>query len=160
MHYESTVALLIGLQVFHVVFLFAHDWVPLGKLNDVEAQRRTDTLRKRLQITVLSGIPYLLLLGSSWRNTHTQPFPTSILLWLWIGYGLLFAGELNAWWIPYFLRPDVERVDRYKRLFGTTHAFLVERNGIRPNTLHAVLHTTTLALLVCLGWLTWTQTHA
>ena len=37
-------------------------------------------------------------------------------------------------WIPYTLRPDHARAERYKALFGKTHAFLKERNGIRPNT--------------------------
>jgi hypothetical protein len=36
-------------------------------------------------------------------------------------------------------------------MFGTTHAFLPERNGIRPNTLHVILHILTLATLVVLG---------
>jgi hypothetical protein len=39
-------------------------------------------------------------------------------------------------------------------MFGTTHAFLPERNGIRPNTLHIILHMATLITLVLLGALT------
>ena len=30
---------LFAIQCFHVMFLALHDWVPLGKLNDVKAVR-------------------------------------------------------------------------------------------------------------------------
>lgn len=36
-------------------------------------------------------------------------------------------------------------------MFGNTHAFLPARNGIRPNTLHVILHLATLASVVILG---------
>jgi hypothetical protein len=35
-------------------------------------------------------------------------------------------------------------------MFGNTHAFLPERNGIVPNTLHCILHAATVATLVVL----------
>ena len=105
-------------------------------------------LRKRLWITAPSATPYVLLLVSSLREAGGVS--RSLLLWLWIGYGVLFAGELRAWWVPYFLVTDHDRAARYRVLFGRTHSFLRERNGIRPNTLHVVLHMATLATLVCL----------
>ena len=39
-------------------------------------------------------------------------------------------------------------------MFGTTHAFLPERNGILLNTLHVILHAATVSLLIALGALT------
>jgi hypothetical protein len=39
-------------------------------------------------------------------------------------------------------------------MFGHTHAFLPERNDIRPNTLHVILPAATLTTLVVLGALT------
>jgi hypothetical protein len=36
-------------------------------------------------------------------------------------------------------------------MFGNTHAFLPARNGVRPNTLHVILHASTLAMLVLLA---------
>jgi hypothetical protein len=39
-------------------------------------------------------------------------------------------------------------------MFGATHAFLPERNGIRPNTLHVILHVATVLLLIMLCVLT------
>ena len=37
-------AILPALQVLQVVFLWIHDWIPLGRLNDVIAVRSQDTL--------------------------------------------------------------------------------------------------------------------
>jgi hypothetical protein len=143
-------SLFLGLQAFHVAFLLLHDWVPLGKFNDIRAQRTTDPLGKRVLTTVLSALPFLLLLAFSVRDVRAHRISHSLVFWLWVGYGALFAGELKAWWIPYFLRQEPERAARYQRLFGATHGFLKERNGIRPNTLHAVLHAATLCMLLLL----------
>jgi hypothetical protein len=78
-------------------------------------------------------------------------YPGWLWWWLWISYGLLLVGELNAWWLPYLVKPaDPERVARYRAMFGNTHAFLPERNGIVPNTLHCILHAATVATLVVL----------
>lgn len=60
---------------------------------------------------------------------------------------------MNAW-IPYLFRPKPERAARYQVMFGATHAFLPERNGIRLNTLHVIFHVATVALLIVLGALT------
>jgi hypothetical protein len=58
---------------------------------------------------------------------------------------------LRAWWIPYLLKPEPLRAQRYRALFGATHAFLPQHYGITPNTLHAGLHLLTLAMLVLLA---------
>ena len=60
-------------------------------------------------------------------------------------------GELTAWWIPYLTRPQPARAARYRLMFGRTHAFLPERHGIVPNTLHCLLHLATVATLAILG---------
>ena len=143
-------SLFLGLQAFHVAFLLLHDWVPLGRLNDIRAQRATDPVRKRVLTTVLSALPYLLLFGFSIRDVRLHRLTHSLVFWLWVGYGALFAGELKAWWIPYFLRPDPERAARYRKLFGETYSFLKERNGIQPNALHVFLHAATLGMLLLL----------
>jgi hypothetical protein len=61
---------------------------------------------------------------------------------------------VKAWWVPYLIRSDPVRVARYQSMFGATHAFLPERNGIRPNTLHVILHLATLGTLLVLAALT------
>jgi hypothetical protein len=62
-------------------------------------------------------------------------------------YLFLSIGELEAWWVPYLFRPMPERAARYQAMFGGTHAFLPVHNGIRPNTLHVILHSATLTIL-------------
>ncbi len=137
-----------------MAFLLLHDWLPMPPWNDVAAQRATDSLSKRLIVTLVSALPFVALLWGTVGAERRHAMPPALLLWLWVGYGLLFLGELNAWWIPYLVRPDPERAARYARLFGRTKAFLPERNGICPNTLHAVLHASTLLTLVVLAALT------
>lgn len=155
MPYKLVVCLSIALQTFQVLFLLLHDWMPLGTLNDVSAQRRTDSLSKRLLSTSLSTLPFAILLLRSFQNASSRPLPSVLLTWLWVAYALLFFGEIRAWWIPYIRKPDPERAARYRELFGRTHTFLSEGNGIRPNTLHVILHIATAATLCCLAVLSW-----
>ena len=144
---------LLGLQCFHVLFLAFHDWIPLGTLNDVKAVRAANPGRKLLVGTLISVVPFAIGLAAS--ATHfCGLYPKSLLWWLWISYAFLFVGELQAWWVPYLLRSDPERVARYQIMFGKTHAFLPVRHGIRLNTLHVILHIATLATLIVLGALT------
>ncbi len=53
--------------------------------------------------------------------------------------------------MPYLFRPEPVRAERYRKMFGNTHAFLPERNGMVPNTAHVSLHIATLATLVVLA---------
>jgi len=141
--------LLIVLQAFHVLFLWLHDWLPLGRLNDISAIARADSLSRRIRITLIQSVPYTVGLIYTIRSMG-RPFPHWLYLYLWISYGLLFLGELRAWWIPYLFRAEPERAARYQVLFGKTHSFLPVRNGIAPNTLHVILHFCTAATLLTL----------
>ena len=138
---------LLVLQAFQVAFLWLHDWVPLGRLNDVAAVRRQDSVSRLVIVTLVQSIPFTLGLVWSWRH-FGEPFSRWPLPWLWISYGILFVGQLRAWWLPYLLRPEPERAVRYQRMFGRTHAFLPPRHGIVPNTAHVLLHLATLATLL------------
>jgi hypothetical protein len=80
--------------------------------------------------------------------------PHWVFTYLWCSYVILFLGELNAWWIPYFRGTDSQRIERYRQMFGQTHAFLPERNSIRLNTLHVILHVLTLITLIVVATLT------
>ena len=146
-------AALLVLQGFCVVHLMLHDWVPLGRLNNVAAARSVDPLTKRILVTILSGLPFLLVFVFSCEYASASAWPGWVVTWLWWAYGILFAGELTAWWVPYFGRVQPERVARYRLMFGGTHAFLPERNGIIPNTLHVMLHVATLGILLLLPFL-------
>ncbi len=144
--------LVLTLEVFQVAFLLLHDWVPLGSFTDLRALRRTDSLQKIALATVISAVPFVLGLIFSIQHAHDPRWPLWVRRYLWISYGLLVIGELQAWWIPYVGKPQPTRAARYRELFGNTHAFLPARNGIMPNTLHVVLHGTTLLTLIALFW--------
>jgi hypothetical protein len=137
-------------QGFHVVFLWLHDWIPLGPLNDVGAVRSQNTLTRLVRATLINSVPYTIGLVYSLIYFH-RPYPMWLVYWLWISYGVLFAGELQAWWVPYLFRAEPERASRYQIMFGRTHSFLPERNGIAPNTAHVLLHAATLATLCLLA---------
>jgi hypothetical protein len=144
---------LFALQCFHVLFLALHDWIPLGTLNDVKAVRVANPAPKLIAGTLISLTPFAVGLVAS-AIYFGRVYPAWLFWWLWISYGLLFVGELTAWWIPYLFHPEPERAARYQLMFGATHTFLPRRNGIRPNTLHVILHLATLTTLVVLGALT------
>jgi hypothetical protein len=144
--------LLIALQSLQVAILWLHDWVPLGPLNDVAAVRAQDSVGRLIRVTVIQSLPFTL--GLVFSLLAHRPWPGWLWYWLWISYGILFLGELRAWWAPYLLTSEPERALRYEAMFGRTHAFLPERNGVTPNTLHCILHAATLATLVVLAALT------
>ena len=84
----------------------------------------------------------MVYLNSGW--------PTWLRFYLLAAYGFLFVGELEAWWIPYLVRPQPKRAAEYDAMYGNTHAFLPPRNGIRINTMHFILHAATVATLLLL----------
>lgn len=119
----------------------------------MKAVRATYPVPKLIAGTLISLIPFAIALTASVIYLG-RVYPAWLFWWLWISYGLLFYGELTAWWFPYLFRNEPERAARYQVMFEATHSFLPERNGIRPNTLHVILHLFTLATLVVLGVLT------
>jgi len=139
-------AALLALQIYVVAFLLLHDWVPLPPLNDVRAVQAADSRGRLVGVTLASGLPFVVGLAGSVVYAGGR-FPGWLVNWLWVSYGLVLAGAVRAWWIPYAVGTSPERVARYRAMFGATHAFLPERHGIRPNTLHITLHVALLAVL-------------
>ena len=142
--------ILLALQALQVLFLLIHDWIPLGRLNDVAAVRSQDTYRRLVLVTCIQTIPFAIGLFFSARYLGITRYPHWLNDWLWISYAMLFIGQLRAWWVPYLLRPEPTRAERYRIMFGNTHSFLPERNGMVPNTAHILLHIATLATLIVL----------
>ena len=141
--------ILLALQVFQVAFLLLHDWIPLGRLNDVAAVQSQDSRTRLVMVTVLSSVPFAFGLVFTVRS-FGQPIPLWLYVFLWVIYVGLLLGQLRAWWVPYLFAPDARRATRYRAMFANTHAFLPPRNGLVPNTLHVILHVTTAATLVVL----------
>ena len=110
MHPVSTVfeATFLSLQTVVVVFLLFHDWVKLGRLNNLATIRSQDTLQHRIFVTLLPGLPTAIGLFYSVRY-FGQGYPHGLEMLLWITYGVLLVGLLRAWWIPYLLVADPKR---------------------------------------------------
>ncbi len=142
-------AILIALQTFQVLFLAVHDWLPLGRLNDVAAVRSEIPTRNLLIATLIQTSFFAIGLFFS-ISCYGRSYPAWLNYWLWISYATLFIGEVEAWWIPYLVRPYPKRAARYQKMFGKTHSFLPPRNEIVPNTAHVLLHLATAATLLVL----------
>ncbi|ELX08689.1 hypothetical protein Jab_2c07440 [Janthinobacterium sp. HH01] len=140
---------LLLLQLLQVAFLWIHDWLPLGALNDVRAVREQDSLRRLLIITIVQSLSFTLLLALCVIYFQSA-YPLWLVRSLWIAYSLLLIGQLRAWWLPYLFRAEPDRAARYRKMFGKTHAFLHERSGLVPNTAHTLLHICTAATLLAL----------
>ncbi|HEX3672889.1 MAG TPA: hypothetical protein VHU87_01325 [Rhizomicrobium sp.] len=140
---------LVALQGFVVLFIALHDWVPLGRLNDVKAVQAADSRVRLVSVTLLSTLPFAIGLAATAWYADTR-FPGWLNWWLWISYGTALYGLLRAWWIPYLLVPNPVRAARYRTMFGRTITFLPERNGISPNVLHVTLHIVIVAIAVLL----------
>ena len=143
----------IACQLYVVLFIAIHDWVPLGSLNNLAGIRAVDSFERRLRTTLLSTLPFAVGLVASIYYASTQ-FPPWLWWLLWISYGASVYGMLRAWWIPYLLIHDSARAERYQTRFAGTHAFLPQRNGIRPDTLHVVFHVVLVTLVLLLTLLT------
>lgn len=144
---------LLALQVFVVLFVAFHNWIPMGSLNNVQGVRVAFPTGKLLVTTLINFTPMAIGLTLSLLYFFTG-HPRWVFWWLWIAYGLACYGSLMAWWVPYLLRPDPELALRYRTMYAGTHSFLPEHNGIRPNTLHVLFDIATLAILVDLAILT------
>ena len=140
---------LIALEAFVTAFLLLHDWIPLGRFNNLAAIRKQDSPGHRLLVTLLPGVPAAL--GLYFSVAHfAGPYPHWLWLLLWITYGVLLLGLLRAWWVPYLLVADQKRAERYQVLFAGNHTFLPRRNGLSPDTLHVLFHAATVGVLVML----------
>ena len=140
-------------QAVAVIFLALHDWVPLGKLNNIAGLRAVDSTSKLLLATTVSTLPFAAVLVASalYASVH---YPSWLLWWLWGTYLACAYGIIRAWWIPYLGTLDPDRAQRYRIRFAGTHGFLPLRNGIRPDTLHFAFHSLVFAILVILAFVT------
>ena len=150
-HVLALQIVLLILQSLQVLFLWIHDWVPLGSLNDVKAVRRQDSRDRLIVVTLIQSVPFTIILALCIIDFN-RPYPGWLITSLWIAYVTLMAGQIRAWWLPYLVLDEPARAKRYAAMFGRTHSFLPVRNGLVPNTAHIFLHICTAATLIVL-WL-------
>jgi hypothetical protein len=131
------------------LFLWTHDWIPLGPLNNVAAGRSQDTTRRLALVTPIQSLQFTVGLLFSLLN-FARPYPNWLYNWLWISFGVLFVGQIRAWWIPYLFEWSRSGPIVIGIIFGNTHSFLPLHNGVVPNTAHVLLHLSTAATLAIL----------
>ncbi len=146
-------AAFLGCQLFVVLFIALHDWIPLGKLTHLPGIRAADTRGRLLLVTGISALPFAVGFAAS-AHYAAAGLPMWLMWWLWISYATGVYGMLRAWWVPYLLIEDRARATRYQERFAHTHAFLPIRNGIRPDTLHVCFHAVLVTSLILLAVLT------
>jgi cytochrome bd-type quinol oxidase subunit 2 len=154
----STLIAFLVCQSLVVLFIALHDWIPLGRLSNLDAVHAADTTAKLFFVTVLSTLPYAIGLAATVYYAAAR-FPNWLTWWLWISYVLGIYGLLRAWYWPYLFGGDPDRIRRYQQRFANTHAFLPTIHGIRPDTLHVCFHATYIAASVLLVVLTF-RDHA
>jgi hypothetical protein len=148
-HSSALEVVFLVLQAFQVAFLWLHDWIPLGRLNNIAAVQSQDSRQQLVPVTVASSAFFtlglifcLLYIG--------QRYPQWLTIYLWVTYAGLLSGQIRAWWVAYIFIPDPPRASRYQTMFANTHSFLPQRNGMVPNSLHVILHFTTVITLLVL----------
>ena len=94
---------LVALQGFQVLFLWIHDWVPIGSLNDVPAVRGADSKQRLVVVTLIQNAPFIVGLLFSLLDFGRR-YPHWLYTWLWISYGLLLLGQICAALLQYGMR--------------------------------------------------------
>jgi hypothetical protein len=146
---STKLKIFISLQLFILLILLLHDWVSFGPFNDVAAVHKVHTIKSIILQTCLNFIPYFIAFILTVLYKQEKLWSR---LYVVIAFTFLFIGELWAWWIPYFSGgANEEQINKYDIMFGNTHAFLPEMNGITPNTLHFILHSCTL-IIALMAW--------
>ena len=125
--------------LFILLFMMLHDWIPLGRFNDLEGIRSQHTISEIWFTTAVNTVSALVVLIITVAFVG-KTYPVWARIWLVLHIGGILAGAITAWWIPYFFGADQDLAARYQIMFGDTHSFLPERNGIVPNTIHVVFH--------------------
>jgi hypothetical protein len=139
--------LFLALLAYTFLFLTLHDWVPLGRLNDLPALRSQRSLRARVLASGLMGA------FSGWAlylNWSQSPHPSGDTRWYtFILFALFVPGMLRAWWIPYLFGVGLseEFIANYKVMFGNTITLLPRRHGITVDLLHMTFHLVVLVTL-------------
>jgi hypothetical protein len=132
--------------ILQLIVFLTHDLVPLGRWNNLPALRTAVPLGRSIRGAFLNGA--LGLLALYFFHISSLTHTSNALTWLIVVQGSLVYGEVRWWWYPYLIGASPALVARLRPNWQDTLAFLPERNGIRPNALHTLMHGLTFAALV------------
>jgi hypothetical protein len=123
-----------------------HDTVPLGRWNNLGRFKREIPLARRVRgslMNIVTAGAVVLLFYAGWA--HGGDLAGDWRMTLLITLGVLIYMEFRAWWQPYLFGATPAIVEKLRPNWEGTYAFLPERNCIRPNAMHCVMHASTMA---------------
>jgi hypothetical protein len=135
----------IALWVQFITFAL-HDTMPLGRLNNLGHFKQEIPLARRLKgslMNIVTAGAIVVLFYAGW--VHGGDMADVWRMTLLITLGVLVYMEFVAWWRPYLFGATPAIVEKLRPNWEGTYAFLPAKNGIRPNTMHCVMHASTLA---------------
>jgi hypothetical protein len=132
--------------LLQLLLFLLHDTVPLGPWNNLTALRAAVPLRRRIIGTLMNAA--IGLLAMYFFHMSSMPHSQMALTWLIVLQAFMVYGEVRWWWYPYLAGAGPALIARLRPNWEGTLTFLPERNGIRPNALHCLMHSMTLAALV------------
>jgi len=122
----NLIQLFIGLQIILFFFMTFHDWVHLPPLTDIREMEKHSTRKGRLINSMIFALIILIPLFLTW---FYQPnFPRWVLISFVINYGMLTAGTILSWWVPYFFGPySATHKEAFAEYQNTHHFFATNR---------------------------------
>jgi hypothetical protein len=124
----------------------AHDTIPLGRWNNLAHFKREIPLARRIKGSVANSLTAGAIVVLFWLGwIHGGDMAGDWRMTLLITMGVMVYMEFGAWWRPYLLGATPAIVEKLRPNWEGTYGFLPERNGIRPNAIHALMHTATVA---------------
>jgi hypothetical protein len=123
-----------------------HDTVSMGRWNNLAHFRREIPLGRRVRGSVMNSVTagaVVVLFWLGWE--HGGGMAGDWRMTLLITMGVLAYMEFGSWWRPYLFGSTPAIVEKLRPNWEGTYAFLQERNGIRVNAMHCVMHAATVA---------------
>jgi len=132
------------------VVVAVHDWVPLGRLNDLSPENQPPR-GTRVAASVGNIVPVvaLFVIAIVWSD---RPLPLGAAIFA-VAYIAVFVVLMwLSWYQPYFFGASEQRERDAEREYGGTVQVLPRRGThVRPNLMHVILHV--LFIVVAIGFL-------
>ena len=123
-----------------------HDTVPLGRWNNLAHFKQEIPLARRVRGSVMNSVTagaVVLLFWLGWMRGGDMAGDWRMTLLITLG--VMVYMEFGAWWRPYLFGATPAIVEKLRPNWEGTYAFLPVKNGIRPNTMHCIMHASTVA---------------
>lgn len=131
-------AIALSLPLIWLAWLALSEWVPMFPLNDL----RPGNLRPRLlAATINYPFPLLIAAGIALREPWSLIAAVALC-------GLILAGHLGSWWLPYFGVSSAAQREVYARDYARTLKILpTAGHAIVPDVQHMAVGVLSVAML-------------